>query len=78
MTNYAVQANIKGITWGDEKNSLQHNPWDEESYLPISLDVEIKATDLAGLDPHDPSPSPKNQKRMSPQVGQHQAATSDE
>ena len=51
MSGHRAKANINGINWEGAKNSLQHKPWHEGIYLPISLDVEIEATDLAGLDP---------------------------
>lgn len=54
MSRYQAQAKINGINWEGAKNSLQHNPWDEGIYRPVSLDVEIEATDLAGLDPTRP------------------------
>ena len=54
MSEYHAKANINGIDWGGKKNSVRHKPWHEGSYLPISLDVEIKASDLAGLDPTRP------------------------
>lgn len=53
MSGYHAKANINGINWEGKKHHLNQkigsNP-----YLPITLVVEIKATDLEGLDPTRP------------------------
>ena len=61
MSGYRAKANINGINWEGDKYHLYRTG----GYHPISLIVEIKATDLAGLDPtrpiiitQEPTPEP--------------------
>lgn len=75
MIGYRAKANINGINWEGEKHHL--NQMGSNPYRPISLIVEIKATDLTGLDPTRPititqEPTPE------PAVGQHQEETFDD
>lgn len=63
MSGYQAQANINSIRWEGNLGTLKISP---DNHLPVALEVWMKATDLAGLDPtrpititQEPTPSPE-------------------